>query len=215
MIVKPRALHAILGGTFDPVHNGHLRMAIEVQERLGAQQVDLLPCYQPVHRDDPGATVAQRLTMLHRAVTDVYGLSVDSREIDRKGPSYSVHTLQEIRQEKGGDISLVWVMGSDAFAGFECWHQWQTILTLCHLVVVLRPGTSLKMTESLHAGFCESLSCLHEKPAGAIVPMTFAPLDISSTYIRKQIAEGKSPRFLLPDTVYDYIKENNLYSTVS
>lgn len=205
----------ILGGTFDPVHFGHLRAALELQESLGLAEVRLLPCGQPPHRDPPRAAAADRLAMLELAVAGQPGLRVDRRELERSGPSYMVDTLASLRAELGA-TSLCLLLGSDAFLGLPQWHRWRELLQLAHLVVLHRPGWALQsvaapLAEVLAAHRITSSADLMRQPAGGLLLQPVTPLDISATAIRAQIAAGRSPRYLLPDAVWDYIRRRDLY----
>jgi nicotinate-nucleotide adenylyltransferase len=186
----------ILGGTFDPVHFGHLRMALELYQALDLAHVRLIPCYQPVHRKQPVATPEQRLAMVQKAITSEPALCVDDCEIQRKGPSYTIDTLNTL-QTTLPNTPLCIFMGIDALLNFPSWHKWENILQLAHLVVAHRPQYQL-----LQTGIAAGRIFLH--------PVT--SLEISSTDIRKQIAMGGNPRYLLPNNVYHYIKQHGTYS---
>ena len=166
-------MHVIYGGTFDPVHNGHLRLAIELRERLGVNSVALVPCHIPTHRERPGASGADRLALLRLAVADEPGLVVDDRELARGGASYSADTLRQLREEIGAHEPLVMVLGSDAFAGFDRWQDWQAIAGLAHVVVVPRPGGYLQPSgvpaQLLAASSGQTLSDLQASPAGCFL----------------------------------------------
>lgn len=210
----PRVI-AVMGGTFDPVHNGHLRSALELKQMLALDEVHLVPCHQTPHRSQPGRSSQQRLAMLQRALEDEPGLCVDDRELRLDQPSYSALTLESLRQEFGPKVSLCWVLGVDAFAHFTRWHRWQDILQLANLIVLTRPGFELD-TDSPEAQLWSdrqgSLTGLHQQAAGAIVPVRLpSQLEISATYIRQQLEQGCSVRYLLPDSVIDYIHANKLY----
>jgi nicotinate-nucleotide adenylyltransferase len=202
-----------MGGTFDPVHHGHLRSALELKLFLNAAEVRLIPCGLPVHRAKPFATAAQRLDMLRLAVGIEPGFIVDDREVFRPS-SYTVDTLTGLREELGDKVSLVWVMGSDAFSHFTDWHQWQRILNLAHIAVVERAGEAIpKLIPPLNEvieGF-SSPETLTSTSSGKICRLALTPLQISSTYIRKMLKSGHSVRFLLPDPVINYIKQHGLY----
>ncbi|CAN0599975.1 unnamed protein product, partial [Ectocarpus sp. 12 AP-2014] len=129
-------MHVIYGGTFDPIHNGHLRLAIELKERLGVGEISLVPCHMPPHRDDPGAGSGLRLRLLAMAVEGEPGLLVDDRELQREGASYTADTLRQLRSQLGDQEPLVMVVGTDAFAGFDRWREWEQIPQLAHVVVV-------------------------------------------------------------------------------
>lgn len=205
----------ILGGTFDPIHFGHLRMALELYQALDLAEVRLIPCYQPVHRKLPVATPAQRLDMVTKAIADEPVLKVDSCEIDRQGPSYTIDTLKGLHA-KNANTPFAIIMGIDALLGFSSWHKWEEILKLAHLVVAHRPQYQLPQTgviaDLLKERLTENPAALHQVAAGNILLHPVTALEISSTDIRKQIAEGKNPRFLLPDSVYSYIKQHGTYS---
>lgn len=204
----------LFGGTFNPVHNGHLRLALEACETLGLEQVRLLPCHQPPHRATPDVDSHQRAEMLRLAITSCPRLVLDERELQRSGPSYTVDSLRSLREEQGPEVSLVWIMGSDAFAGLESWHHWRELLDWGHLVVIARPGSELP-TEGAVAQWLEDHQAqpdaLEAHPSGAIVVRTLRLLPISATEIRALIGGGRSPQFLLPDAVWNYINERGLY----
>lgn len=213
---KPDVI-AVMGGTFDPVHNGHLRSALELKQELALDEVHLVPCHQTPHRKQPGRTSQQRLDMLLRAVSGEEGLCIDDRELRLDQPSYSVLTLQSLRAELGDDAVICWVMGIDAFAHFTRWHQWQRILELANLIVMTRPGFELDPSSdeaSLWQRLEQDASGIADQASGRIIPVRLpSQLEISATYIRKQLSEGASVRYLLPDAVIEYIHLNQLYGT--
>lgn len=205
----------ILGGTFDPVHYGHLRPALELLEGLALGEVRLLPCGVPPHRSTPVATPSQRRAMLELALEEQTGLRLDTRELERPGPSYMVDTLSSLREELP-DTPLCLLLGSDAFLGLTGWHRWQELTGLAHLVVMHRPGWTFAAADAtlaqLLAGHrVDSHAALVAHPAGAILLQPVTQLDISATAIRAQIAAGRSPRYLLPDAVWGYIRAQGLY----
>jgi len=205
----------ILGGTFDPIHFGHLRMAIELYQTLDLSEVRLIPCFQPVHRKLPAATPEQRLAMVEQAITNEPHLRVDAREITRQSPSYMIDTLLALRAELP-DTPICLLLGIDAFLGFSSWHRWQAILDLAHLVIAHRPQYQLPHTgiiaDIIKERLRPDINAIHEALAGTILFQPITSLEISATDIRKQIAMGKSPRYLLPDSVYDYIMRHGIYS---
>lgn len=205
----------ILGGTFDPIHFGHLRTALELCQALDLAEVRLIPCYQPVHRKLPIATPEQRLAMVKQAIEGEKSLRVDDCEIKRKVPSYTIDTLTDLHK-KLPETPLCLIMGIDALLGFPSWHRWDEILNLAHLVIAHRPQYHLPQTgivaDLLKHRLKQSSSALHECLAGNIVLHPVTPLEISATDIRKQIAMGRNPRYLLPNRVYDYIQEHGVYS---
>lgn len=205
----------VLGGTFDPIHHGHLRLAWEAYVRLGLREVRLIPCHLPPHRDTPSSSPRHRLEMTRLACEGVPGMVVDDWEIRRDSPSYSVETLAHLRQQWGESTQLVFLMGLDAFHQFTRWHQWQGILELAHLWVVRRPGASTPSADSAEGQLLQQRGCapsaLLDTTAGAICLYDSTALDIAATTLRQQMARGISPRFLLPDSVRDYIEHHDLY----
>ena len=208
-------LTAIFGGTFDPVHLGHLRVALEVSEALDAD-VRLLPAPVPPHRPQPLASAEQRMAMLALGLAGCSRLHADDRELRRDGPSYSVDTLAELRAELGVDAPLVLCVGADAFAGFATWHRYEDLFELAHVLVLTRPGAADRVAwpEILRAQAVArraALAQLPESPAGCIAELAVTPLAISATAVRTLIAAGRDPRFLVPDAVAEYISANGLY----
>lgn len=207
----------IFGGTFDPIHFGHLRSALELSEALGLERMLLVPSAVPPHRDQPLASATHRLNMLKLAVADDAALEVDQRELQRSGPSYMVDTLSSLRDELGAK-PICLCLGVDAFLGLPDWDRWEELLELAHIVVAHRPGWSLDvqtMPEVL-VGLMNkhgrtSVDALKEQKAGAIVLQAVTQLDISATAIREGIRAGHSARYLLPDAVWHYILEQKLY----
>lgn len=207
----------LLGGTFDPIHFGHLRPALEIQQHLGLKRVHFLPCHVPPHRSSPGTGSVDRLAMVERAIADVPGFVADRRELDREGPSYTVDTLLSFREELGSETPLVLIMGMDAFAGLSSWNRWQQIFDLAHVVVSHRPGSpaSHDLGGGLgNAGTHDPLA-LARAPRGLVYFQPVTQLDISATAIRDELRAGRSPRFLLPGAVNRYIQDHGLYRTGS
>ncbi|AGA89884.1 nicotinate/nicotinamide nucleotide adenylyltransferase [Thioflavicoccus mobilis 8321] len=205
----------ILGGTFDPIHFGHLRPALEIAEALGLAELRLIPLNQAVHRPQPHATSHHRLAMVQAAIAGQPGFVADARELDRPGNSYSYDTLLSLRAELGPHRPLCLLLGSDAFAGFLTWHRPQEILDLAHLVVMTRPSPAPDWDTALEALHAErrvdDLAALAMRPAGRIYYQQVTQLEISATAIRARIAAGRSPRFLLPDAVIEIIEQAGLY----
>lgn len=205
----------ILGGTFDPVHFGHLRSALDCLQALGLDEVRLIPLNVAVHRPQPLATAALRLAMLTAAVGDQPGFVVDTRELERPGGSFSHTTLVSLRAELGADMPLCLLIGADAFANFLTWHRALEILELAHLVVMRRPGQStiadpaLRALSLQHAG--AGPASLAACPSGCILPLDVTQIAISSTQIRQLIARGFSPRYLLPDATLALIEREGVY----
>jgi nicotinate-nucleotide adenylyltransferase len=205
----------ILGGTFDPIHLGHLRMALELHDALDLAKIHIIPCYQPVHRKLPTASPEQRLAMVECAVGNEPALFADAREIKRQNPSYTIDTLQDLRSEHPNSPLCV-IVGIDAFLGFPSWHRWEDILNQSHIIVAHRPNYQLPATGIIADVVAERLqsdiSYLHSHMAGGILLRPITALEISASDIRKQIAMGKNPRYLLPDNVYQYIQDHGVYS---
>ncbi len=205
---------AIFGGTFDPVHYGHLRAAAEVSEQLGVADFRLLPAGRPPHREGTWAEARHRMAMLELALAPHADLSVDDREVQRGGPSYMADTLASIREE-AADTPIMLCLGQDAANHLDHWHEWQHLLELAHLVVMTRPdaepGYSEALTEHLVGRFVDSPELLMNRSAGCVCNVNVTRLAISSTDIRQQIADGRNPRFLLPSTVLAYIRKHGLY----
>jgi nicotinate-nucleotide adenylyltransferase len=205
----------ILGGTFNPIHYGHLRSAVELRDHLGLAQIRLMPAAVPPLRDKPCCTALQRAEMVRLAVADEPGLLCDERELQREGPSYTIDSLQEIRAELGMDASLILILGTDAVSRLDNWHRWQELLEYAHLVVIARPGWELPQTGVVGAWLQRHLTAaaatLQHRPCGGVFLETLRPLAISATEIRQLIAVGRSPRYLLPDTVWKLIQSAGLY----
>ena len=206
---------ALLGGTFDPIHFGHLRIALEIQQRWSFDEVRLMPCNQPGHRDQPLASAAQRLDMLRLATEDTPELLVDDREIQRGGVSYMADTLAQLREEVGSQASISLVLGMDSFVTLEFWSRWQAILDLANLLVVARPGNECLNNEFcerlVHARSVDSAEALLDAPQGRIFIQQLSLLDISASRIRQLVKQGHSPRFLLPNATLEYIHDHSLY----
>ncbi len=205
----------IFGGTFDPIHYGHLRTAFELLQALRLSEVRFMPAGDPPHRDITVASPELRLQMVKAAIGHQQGFNVDDREMRRAGPSYSVDTLAELRAEMP-NRSLCLIVGMDAFLGLPKWHQWRDILKLAHLVVAHRPGwrapTMGPLGELLVDGGTGRVDDLHEAGAGRIFIHAVTQLEISSTEVRNLIASGRDPRYLMPDAVRDIIQQSACYT---
>ncbi len=200
----------ILGGTFDPVHFGHLRSALELKALFELDHVRLIPCAMPSHRSQTTANANQRVDMLKLAVGNQHDLVIDAQELDRAGYSYTFDTLTALRHHYSQTLLLF--IGSDAFNQLTTWYRWQELFDLAHIVVITRPDIVLN---SLSDFFKKRL--IHDKkrlksyPAGGLFFQEITQLAISATAIRGMIASGRNPRFLLPDAVIDYITQHQLY----
>ena len=202
----------ILGGTFDPIHFGHLRPALEIFEQLGLDELRLIPSAKPPHRWQPEASAEHRLSMVKLAIKDVEGFVIDDREYHREGSSYTVDTLASIREEIDKKKPLCMLIGMDAFEHFTRWHDWQGILKLAHLVISSRPGTDqVEIEDWMEGRITESVADLQKTAAGKLFFAAVSQLDLSATFLRKQIHKGKSSRFATPVKVGEYIELNKLY----
>jgi nicotinate-nucleotide adenylyltransferase len=204
----------VFGGTFDPIHYGHLRTAFELWQELRLTEVRFLPTGSPPHRDPPYASPELRLRMVQAAVADQPAFIVDDREVRRSGLSYSVDTLTELRRELP-DRSLCLLLGMDAFLGLPNWHRWRELLGLTHIVVAHRPGwkapTMGPLGEVMVDHGTGSIRELHERPAGRIYVHAVTQLEISSTELRALIEAGRDPRYLVPESVREIIRETRSY----
>jgi len=205
---------AIFGGTFDPVHIGHLRVAWEAAEALDAE-VRMMPAHVPPHRLQPQASAAHRLAMLQAALAGQSRLAVDQRELSRHGPSYTVDTLRELRHEIGPQRPLLLLVGADAYAGLPTWHDWLELYALAHLVVLTRPGHPVEWSGVLaletRARQVGTAASLREVPAGRVLELAVTPLEVSASHVRAEFAAGREPRYLVPNAVLAYIRAHDLY----
>ncbi|MBB3047190.1 nicotinate-nucleotide adenylyltransferase [Litorivivens lipolytica] len=204
----------IFGGTFDPIHRGHVECARELQQRLGFNRLDLLPCHLPAHRSTPSSTSEHRLAMAQLAVEPLSGLGVDDRELRRGGPSYTADTLAEVRGELGDQASLTFVMGSDAYNSLHQWVRWQSLFEFANVLVMGRDGVAVEpdaavmaYTEPRRMDAAELIS----KPSGAFAHITLQPWPQSATEVRRRLEAGEPLSGWLPEAVLDYISKHRLY----
>ena len=207
-----------MGGTFDPVHYGHLRLAEEMAEAIGLERVLFIPAGQPPHRSAPRTAPPHRLEMVRRAVAGNPRFAADSCEVDSPRPSYTVDTLTALRAELG-DARPLWLLtGTDAFLGLPTWHEWKRLFGLANIVVATRPGAQPLAVDALPDMLRDAVSprlvadASDAGPAGSVLLRPMTPLDISATAIRDTLARGRSARYLLPDAVLGYIHEHHLYA---
>ncbi|MFJ7884384.1 nicotinate-nucleotide adenylyltransferase [Pseudomonas sp. NPDC096917] len=211
--VLPRRI-GVLGGTFDPVHIGHLRGALEVAEMMELDELRLTPNARPPHRDTPQVSALDRLAMVECAVAGVATLVVDPRELQRDKPSYTIDTLELMRAELAADDQLFLLLGWDAFCGLPMWHRWEEILQHCHILVLQRPDADSEPPDALRnllAARSVSDPLALKGPGGQIAFVWQTPLAVSATQIRQLLASGKSVRYLVPDAVLAYIDAHGLY----
>lgn len=208
----------LLGGTFDPIHHGHLRLAEEMATALNLAEVRIMPAGVPPHRAAPLAEATQRRAMVQLAIGANPRFSLDASELERPGPGYMVDTLKTMRDRLGDSRAIVLILGADAFSGLTTWRHWPRLFELCHFAIALRPGYAdweRNLPDDLAGMYRERYSddaqVLTESLSGRIVQRAITQLDISATRIRTDISAGRSPRYLLPDAVLDYIDQQRLY----
>ena len=209
---------ALLGGSFDPVHCGHLLTATAAKAALSAWQMRLLPCAQSPFKKTSLANAAQRESMLRLALTEYPELCIDTRELRRPAPSYTVDTLSELRAELGSHRPLIFVLGWDAFVGLPRWHQWRELFALAHLAVMNRPGVGgdrhAVLGAELSALLDERLAArtdLSSRPSGHVCFIEVPAVELSSSIIRTKIAAGESVDGMMPKAVQQYIHKQALY----
>jgi nicotinate-nucleotide adenylyltransferase len=207
----------IFGGTFDPIHFGHLRLAEEMAEEIGLERVLFIPAGQPPHRGAPRTAAPHRLEMVRRAIAGNPFFSADAREVQRASPSYTVDTLTALRAELGSAQPLWLLLGADAFLELPTWHEWRQLFDLANIAVAARPGARLLQSDAMPDPLKSEILKRQVAdgsaagPAGAVLLRATTPLDISATVIRDTLARHGSARYLLPDAVLDYIHEHQLY----
>jgi len=206
----------ILGGTFDPVHFGHLRPALDVKLALGLDEVRLIPAHIPPHRAQPQASTHERIRMLQTAIEGIDGLTVDTRECERDGPSYTLDTLISLREDLHGK-TLCLLIGMDAFRGLPTWHRWRELLDYCHIVVMTRPLAKFpdkgELADYIQRHRTRDPSVLGEHGCGLLCFQEGTQLEISGTRLRNLLAAGEPADFLLPAQVLGMIHTNHLYGT--
>lgn len=212
----PTMLQAIYGGTFDPIHYGHLKSVTALAEYAALSQVIIMPNNVPPHRPQPQASSAQRKKMVELAIADNPLFTLDCRELARTTPSWTVETLEQIRAEKGKQQPLAFIIGQDSLVSLPHWHRWETLLSLCHLLVCQRPGYPLTMETPALQQWLEkhrthSVEHLHQYPAGKILLAPTPLYDISATTVRQRLARGQRCDEWLPDAVLAFIHQHHLY----
>jgi len=220
--VSSAAPIGIFGGTFDPIHHGHLRLAQEALEQCRLGAVRFIPSGTPPHRTAPAASAEQRLHMVRLALQGQPGFVLDEREVHRSDKCYTVDTLSVLRAELGPQQSLCLLLGSDAFLQLLTWYQWERLFELAHIVVMQRPGRPVgnamaqadaSLGKHYQSRLAPTPQLLHESASGLIVVLDMPQLDISATDIRSRATQNKSLRYLLPDPVAHYIQINHLYTS--
>ncbi len=209
-----KEVHAWFGGSFDPVHNGHLLAAQEVLEQFQLETLHFLPCYLSPLKEKSACSTQDRLNMLELALASNKHFSLDTREVNKPGPSYSFETLTDIRETLGREVSLLWIIGWDAYLSFNLWRNWQDILSLCNLVVINRPGFSQEVPAALKNWSIGKEAIKEEITQydyGKIVFLNTPLIEIASSTVRDKCKRGLSLRYLVPLEVELYIKENRLF----
>jgi nicotinate-nucleotide adenylyltransferase len=208
----------LLGGTFDPIHIGHLRLAEEVGEAFGLDAVRVMPAGTPPHRAAPVASAEHRRAMVELAIAGNPRLRLEAIELAKTEACYMVDTLAELRLELGETVAILLIVGADAFAGLESWRDWRRLFDLCHFVVAHRPGYAAwerRLTGALAGEYArrhrDDATLLKTVPAGYIARRAITPLDISASRLRADLGAGRSVRYLLPDPVLDYLERHRLY----
>ena len=217
MSETPPRLQAIYGGTFDPIHEGHLRSVSALAQVLSLQQVIIMPNNVPPHRPQPQASSEQRKQMVELAIRDRPLFQIDCRELERQTPSWTVETLEAIRHEKGPHQPLAFIIGQDSLINLPHWHRWQSLLSLCHLLVCQRPGTPLTMETPEAQAWLDrhrrqDIASLHNTPGGTVYLADTPLYDISATEIRQRLAAGLPCDDLVPPAVLAFIQQHHLYA---
>ena len=204
----------VMGGMFDPVHRGHIAVALEAVNALSLEELRMVPCHLPNHRDPATASAQDRVTMVNLAAQIDRRLQVDERECMRPGVSYTVDTLESLRVDFP-NAALVLVMGADAFLGLARWHRWQEILHFAHITVVSRPGVTItipaEIADEMQGRQVESATQLFAAREGRVIMLNRLQMDISSTQVRSTLQMHQPISTLLPDAVASYIEEHGLY----
>jgi nicotinate-nucleotide adenylyltransferase len=220
-IINKLPLTGIYGGTFDPIHFGHLRIAEELCDMIGFRKISFVPSGIPRLRQAPAASGDHRAAMVRLAIENNPRFELDTREINRPGVTATVQTLREYQQEAGDNAALCFILGIDAFTKIDHWTEWPELFNLCHFIIVPRPGfTSLRETRQLSAAVQQELFSRHIvngsdlalQSSGFIYTAQTSMLEISASQIRTLLSAGKSARYLLPEKVLGYIKSNRLYT---
>ncbi|EMI5492511.1 nicotinate-nucleotide adenylyltransferase [Providencia stuartii] len=216
MTFKPKGLQALFGGTFDPIHYGHLRPVEALAKQVGLEKVILLPNHVPPHRPQPEASPTQRLEMVRLAIQDNPLFTIDTRELERNSPSYTIETLTTLRKEMGSEQPLAFIIGQDSLLSINTWHGWEQLLNNCHLLVCSRPGYATNFSDpQMQAWLAEHKTDdpnqLSHTPSGYIFLGDTPLVDISATEIRKNLNSGQLNSNLIPPAVMSYIQQQQLY----
>ncbi len=200
----------ILGGTFDPIHFGHLKPALETLDAIGYAQLLLVPAARPPHRRAPLATAEQRLAMARLAADTDKRIEVDDRELHRQGPSWTIDTLQSFRKQ-WPQRPLALLIGEDSLHQFSTWKHWQDIPQLAHIVAMHRPGEQRSLPQWASKRAIQNPEILKKQPAGRFFFVKVSPNPVSATTLRARLRRGEDVSGMIPDKVIDYIQQNQLY----
>ncbi|HMB55845.1 MAG TPA: nicotinate-nucleotide adenylyltransferase [Arenimonas sp.] len=209
-------LRILYGGTFDPVHTGHIAVATAARDAL-AGKVYFLPSGDPPHRPAPGASAEQRVRMIALAIAGQENFFLDRRELERAGPSYTIDTLRELRGKLAPETPLAWLVGDDAFRQLATWHDWRSLFELCHFVIATRPGYALDDLHGDLAQMCagrwsDQPAALSDQPAGRLYRLAMPLHPASASAIRRSLAAGRGDRGWLPPLVAEYVRKQGLYA---
>ena len=206
---------ALFGGTFNPIHFGHLNLASHLVDYLQLETLRLIPCASPPHRETPDVSAEQRMAMVQLAAAEQPAIIADDLELKRPTTSYSIDTIEQVRKDIGAQTPLFFCLGTDALLSIDSWHRWNELLQNCHLVVCSRPNYQLPgdgaLANWIKQHLCENLSKIKKHPHGYIHPCKIPLLDISSTAIRDSIKCGKNIDQMTTESVVNYIKQHSLY----
>lgn len=201
----------VLGGTFDPVHNGHIQTAKALADEMGYERITLMPCGQAYHKASHETAASQRWKMLELATQAEEQVTIDDRELRRSGPTYTVQTLMALRAELGPEAHLCWVMGQDAAAHLQKWHKWLQLFELANIIVVARPGEQWPSMQTWPATILKDKAQFKQQPNGAVFCLSLTPMAISSSLVRQKVKNEQSIDDLVPAQVVNWVKEHQLY----
>ena len=214
-------VYVYLGGTFDPLHNGHVRLLLNAVAALGAAGGWFVPCHKPAHKAQPVTLTDYRLGQLQtwlqandQRLSCTCPLAIETFELTRDGPSYTFTTLKHLRETQGEQSSLVWLMGMDSLNNLYLWHRWEELLQYAHIAVLGRPGYAEVMHPAVQVWWQKHYApalALSQQPAGFCTFIDTPCLDVSSTHIRRLAKEGQPLAGLVPECVEDYLRQQHLY----
>ena len=214
---EARKLIAVYGGTFNPIHQGHLQAADEITKLCDVDRLLLVPASIPPHRAAPSVSFDDRLRMTELAIADNDLWALDDREHRREAPSFTIDTLASLRDEFGPEVSLAFCVGSDAFQSINTWHRWRELTDFAHVIVAQRCDMIAPLNSAVEKWSASKVlsapSQLRDRPSGGILHLSQRPMNCSSSDIRAKLAQGASPNLLLPESVLRYIQQHHLYQT--